>query len=190
MEMIRAFVAIEFPAGTQTTLATTGRELSKFVPAGSVKWVRPEQIHLTLFFLGDTPTDKLPAVAIGLDAVTAQFAPLTLQLDKLGCFPAPRRPRVIWVGLKGETDKLRALQKGIEGMLRPLGWPAESKPFTPHLTLGRVREGQGPLELPWGQEVVSRPVSVSAIHLIQSDLRPAGPIYTIRHTANLGPAGQ
>ena len=183
--IIRTFIAAAVPAGTITFLSNTGRDLAALLPPHCVKWTRPEQIHLTLFFLGDTPTEKLPAVTTGLDGVAGRFAPFNLQLDKLGCFPNPRRPRVIWVGLQGAVDRAKTLQKEIEAILLPLGWSAESKPFTPHLTLGRVREGQGTIELPWGQLLESRPVPVTAIHLVQSELRPAGPLYTIRHTSQL-----
>lgn len=185
MEKIRTFIALTLPTGAQQALAAVSQELAPKVPEKSVKWVRPERIHLTLRFLGDTPVDRVDDVSSGLDAVASASAPFTLHLDQLGCFPNERRPRVIWVGVRGETEAATALKEAIDRMLLPLGWEPEERPFHPHLTLGRVKRHHRQIELPWGAPVVSRRITVDAIHLVESQLRRDGPVYTVRHTSSL-----
>lgn len=185
MEKIRTFIALTLPDGVREALGAVSQELAPQVPDKSVKWVTPERMHLTLRFLGDTPVDALDDVADGLDRVAADSAPFTLHLDQLGCFPNERRPRVIWVGVRGATEEAVALKEAIDRMLVPLGWEPENRSFHPHLTLGRVKSQHRRVELPWGSPVVSRPIPVDAVHLIESRLRPDGPLYTVRHTSSL-----
>ncbi|MDX1687113.1 MAG: RNA 2',3'-cyclic phosphodiesterase [Candidatus Promineifilaceae bacterium] len=185
MEKIRTFIAVTLPDDVSEALGAVSQELAPQVPEKSVKWVTPERIHLTLRFLGDTPVDKLDDVASGLDRVAAGRAPFTLHLDQLGCFPNERRPRVIWVGVRGATEEVAALKEAIDEMLDPLGWEPERRSFHPHLTLGRVKRNHRQVALPWGSPVVSRPIPVDAVHLIESRLRPEGPVYTVRHTSSL-----
>lgn len=186
METIRAFIAVALPEEVRQTLAGIAQELDALLPARAVRWVKPEALHLTLRFLGDTAVDQLPAISQAMDEATAGRAPFGLALDRLGCFPNRRRPRVIWVGLSGDAAALRQLKESLDRGLAPLGWPAEEKAFKPHLTLGRVKSSpQAVAELPWGSPAVPLPLPVAALHLIQSELRPAGPVYTIRHTSHL-----
>lgn len=185
MEKIRTFIAVTLPAGVHEALGAISQELAPQVPEKSVKWVKPERMHLTLRFLGDTPVNRLDDVTGGLDAVADASAPFTLHLDQLGCFPDERRPRVIWVGVRGETKEAAALKHAIDRVLAPLGWEPEERPFHPHVTLGRVKRHHHQVELPWGSPVVSRPLNVHAVHLVESKLRPDGPEYTVRHTSSL-----
>jgi len=154
MEKIRTFIALTLPDGAREALGAVSQELAPQVPEKSVKWVTPERIHLTLRFLGDTAVDKLDDVAKGLDTVAAASAPFTLHLDQLGCFPNERRPRVIWVGVRGATEEAAALKGAIDRMLAPLGWEPEKRSFHPHLTLGRVKRHHRQIALPWGSPVV------------------------------------
>lgn len=155
------------------------------VPERAVKWVEPERIHLTLRFLGNTPVEQIDFISAALDEVASAHTPFSLSLDRLGCFPNERRPRVIWVGLKGEVDELDALKHGLDEVLAPLGWDPEHRRFHAHLTLGRAKH-QGAIDLPWNTAVVPASWQVEALHLIESQLRPSGPLYTIRHTSRLG----
>ncbi|MBK7219158.1 MAG: RNA 2',3'-cyclic phosphodiesterase [Candidatus Promineofilum sp.] len=111
--------------------------------------------------------------------------PFTLRLSDVGCFPNARRPRVVWVGLGGEEAKLTALVAALEAALRPLGWPPEDKPFRAHLTLGRVKDERAAQGVDWSAAVPALDVPVTALHLIESQLRPEGPVYTVRHTSVL-----
>lgn len=185
MEKIRTFIAVALPAGVQEALGAISQELAPQVPEKSVKWVKPERMHLTLRFLGDTPLKILDGITGGLDEVAAASAPFTLHLDQLGCFPHERRPRVIWVGVRGATEEAAALKQAVDRMLAPLGWDPEERSFHPHLTLGRVKRYHNQIDLPWGASVVSQPIPVDAVHLIESQLRPNGPVYTVRHTSSL-----
>ena len=98
---MRTFVAVTLPGAAQAELGRVGAVLAGQVPPGSVRWVQPEQIHLTLRFLGETAVSQLPAITSSLDKVGQQTGPLTLRLGRVGCFPNCKRPRVIWAGLEG-----------------------------------------------------------------------------------------
>lgn len=186
MNTIRAFIAVELPEAVRQFLYETALSLADRVPAGAVRWVKPGAMHLTLHFLGDTPVDKLPALSAGLDSVVRSRPSFGLQLGELGCFPNPRRPRVIWAGVVGTGPALADLKRAVDEMLAPLGWaPENDKPFQAHLTLGRVKHSNQLIQLPWGERLAPRPVPVNAVYLIQSQLNPDGPVYTIRHKAPL-----
>jgi len=185
METIRAFIAIPLPHSLLDKLSALQRQLESQVPPRSVRWVRAEGIHLTLKFLGDTPTEKLPDIKRALTAVGRHVPPCTFTVGGLGCFPNPRRPRVVWVGVQEPTGRLAALQDGIEEVMAPFGYPPEGRGFTPHLTLGRVRRGARRDEVSRVGEVVTgktgEPLAeVSADHfaLIRSVLKPTGAEYT------------
>ena len=190
MTTLRTFIAIDLPPNVKAALADVAATLGGRVSRGAlgtaaVRWVRPEQMHLTLRFLGDTPAGKLPALADALDTLAAGHAPFTLRLTDVGCFPNTRRPRVVWVGLGGEEQKLLAMVAALEAALRPLGWPAEDRPFRAHLTLGRVKDVQAAQGIDWTTTVPALTVPVAAVHLIESQLRPEGSVYTVRHTSAL-----
>lgn len=185
MDTIRAFIAIHLPAVVQEVLGAVSQELAPRVPERAVTWVKPDRMHLTLRFLGDTPISQLGELAEMLDAVAAQHRPFHLQLGHLGAFPNERRPRVIWVGLTGDLQRATALQQVLDQRLVPLGWQPEGKPFSPHLTLGRVKRANDQIRLPWGRGVAPASFTVEAIYLMESQLRPEGPLYTVRHVSTL-----
>ncbi len=185
MITIRAFIAIDLTADVKAALGDVAAALAAGVPRGAVRWVRPEQIHLTLRFLGDTPIDRLPALAAALDDVAGRQASFALRLTTTGCFPNAHRPRVVWVGLGGEAAALAALVAGLNATLDALGLPPEDKPFRAHLTLGRVKDDRAAQEIDWSAAVPPLNVPVTAVHLIESQLRPEGPLYTVRHTSTL-----
>lgn len=182
-QLIRVFIAIELPPDVKREMERVRALLAQSLPEQAVRWVQPDKMHLTLCFLGDTAVSQLPLISQRLDECAAQYAPFTLLLDGLGCFPNRQRPRVIWVGLKGE--QVERLQVAVETAVAQPGTPKDNKPFRAHLTCGRVKEGYKLANTHW--QVVVKPVAmtVSAIHLIESQLRPSGPIYTVRHTSRL-----
>jgi len=185
METIRTFIAIPLPHPVLEELAALQRQLERQCPPRSVRWVRAEGIHLTLKFLGDTPTEKLPDIKQAL-AVVARHAPVcAFTVEGLGCFPNPRRPRVVWVGVQEPTGRLAALQDAVEEAMAPLGYPPEGRGFTPHLTLGRVQRRAPRSDVARiGEAVTSATVGtlgqVNASHfaLIRSVLKPTGAEYT------------
>lgn len=190
VEKIRAFIAIKLPDTVKTSLGQTSQNLAQQLPSGSVRWVKPERMHLTLRFLGDTAVAQLPAIAIQLDELAAQATPFSLHLDKLGCFPNCKRPRVIWAGMAGNTSALLALKQDLDERLVSLGWEEEARPFQAHLTLGRVKDSRVVSQVKWESELEKTAMRVTAVHLIESQLQRTGPIYTIRHTSYFQQAPQ
>ncbi|RLC88928.1 MAG: RNA 2',3'-cyclic phosphodiesterase, partial [Chloroflexi bacterium] len=182
---IRAFIAIPLPHPLLEELAALQRQLEKQIPPRSVRWVRAEGIHLTLKFLGDTPVEKLPEIKQALAAVARHAPACSFTVAGLGCFPNPRRPRVVWVGVQEPTGRLAALQDAIEEVMAPFGYPAEGRGLTHHLTLGRVRRKVGKEAVRQvGEAVAATEVGllgeVPADHfaLIRSVLKPTGAEYT------------
>jgi 2'-5' RNA ligase len=139
MEPIRAFIAIELPSQIKVALAQLQDNLRTSKNA-SVKWVDPEGIHLTLKFLGNVDEAEIPALTKALSEAVRGIAPFSLQLGDPGAFPNAHAPRVVWVGVGGEIGPLLTLHNNINRVLAPLGFPPEKRAFSPHLTLGRVRE--------------------------------------------------
>ncbi|MGC8873306.1 MAG: RNA 2',3'-cyclic phosphodiesterase [Chloroflexia bacterium] len=190
-ERIRTFLAVEIPASVQQGLARVQEQLKHVRPP--VRWVAPHQIHLTLNFLGEIPAQKLPAVQEAARQAAGEAAPFELEAIGLGTFPNLRRPRVVWVGLGGELEALHRLQARLSEELAARGFPPEERPFSPHLTLGRVRPQARPEEArALGQAIAGIPSPslgrwrVEEIRVMRSDLRPEGPLYTVLYTAPLG----
>ena len=185
MEKIRTFIAIPLPDEVKLALGNATQELATQMPRQAVRWVRTDRMHLTLRFLGDTLLNSLPAIAAGLDRVARDREPLLLRLDQLGCFPNLQRPRVIWAGVRGGEKELQDLKRNIDELLLPLGWEPEDRPFRAHLTLGRVKESRKLRDVAWKTELEPLPLPVTTLLFIESELLPAGPRYTIRHTSRL-----
>lgn len=140
MKAVRTFVCLQLPAFARDRLASTQQRLRE--SGAPVSWVKPHNIHLTLNFLGSVPAERLQDVVGAVQRSAVPAPPIPLELAVLGSFPDKRAPRVVWVGLKQVPQELRNLQKRIERELVAIGFPAESRPFSPHFTLGRVRSGQ------------------------------------------------
>ncbi|MCA9932045.1 MAG: RNA 2',3'-cyclic phosphodiesterase, partial [Anaerolineales bacterium] len=163
MKTIRTFIAVDLPAAARAAWGGVAQQLAAQLPSTAVRWVKPERMHLTLRFLGDTAVSQLPMLADGLDQMAQQFAPFSLRLSHLGCFPNERRPHVVWVGLQGDTEALAALKKGVDAALVPLGWEAETRPFQAHLTVGRVKDARQLAGVQWGMAVEEVEVPVTAV---------------------------
>ncbi len=136
MESTRAFVAVELGAGTTSYLERLIKQLKGQV--ADVRWSRPEQLHLTLKFVGEVDNRELPQLCDRVRAACFELPPFSLELKGLGAFPQNKPPRVLWVGVEEGTDELRALAERLDEQLAGLGIPRETRQFTPHLTLGRV----------------------------------------------------
>lgn len=188
METIRAFVAVPLPVEARQALASVSEELDERVPDRSVRWVKPESMHLTLRFLGDTEGFRVPAVAEALDHVSARHQPFDLRLHSLGCFPNTRRPRVIWCGLKQDVPAVQALKSDLDKALTDLGWEPEKRLYQPHITLGRVKDQRGLDDVRWEADVEPFLIPVEKIHLMESKLLRTGAVYTVRHTSFLRPS--
>ncbi len=183
MPDIRAFIAIELPQEIQIRLGEVQKQIIDR-KVRCVRWVSSGNIHLTLQFLGDTPSVKLEGLGRELHPVIAAQEPFTYQVQGLSAFPNPRRPRVIWIGLQAPSD-LATLHKLIERTVQKAGLPIENRSFSPHLTLGRVKRDISPDEI---QELSAALNEIEtgllgtgiakSVTLFRSDLRPEGSIYT------------
>lgn len=183
-EALRLFVAIELPEEIRVELGRCQARLAQRLTA-SVRWVKPEGIHLTLKFLGNVQQHRVNGIEAALSQAAKGSAPLALALQSLGAFPNQRSPRVIWVGLEGDLDALLALQEAVDRGLEAMGFRREARPFSPHLTLGRLREGETALERRlWGEALAleAPPAAVAFraqdVSLMRSILTPQGAIYS------------
>ena len=136
-ETLRAFVAVELPPEVKDTLSHVVRFLDGR-RIGGLRTVDPASAHLTLKFLGNVPSSQVAAIEGALVDAASRSSPLRLRLDETGTFPGRGAPKVLWVGLAGDTDGLAALRSRIEEALDPLGFAPEGRPFHPHLTLARM----------------------------------------------------
>lgn len=185
---LRLFVAIELPEEIQDLLTATQERLREQLgpTQEAIRWTKPESTHLTLQFLGDVPVNILQLVKNALREGCEGAMPLTLQVEGIGAFPNARRPRVVWVGLSGELEALHTLEKGIEEKLRPFGYKPD-RPFNPHITLARVREGASSHDLAALHRALAedrRPffepplLVVNRVSLMRSELGRGGSHYT------------
>lgn len=188
----RTFIAVELDEELLDNLVDLQGRLRGQVAPRSIRWVRPEGIHLTLKFLGETLPDQVEAVKVALDQAASGLLPFTFSVGGLGCFPNTRRPRVIWVGLYEPSGTLSRLRDAIESYVAPLGFPTEKRPFRPHLTLGRVQRYASKSEVREVGEVIAASaigtideMQVRQVSYIRSDLRPDGAVYTTLHEARL-----
>jgi 2'-5' RNA ligase len=189
--MIRSFIAIELPDEVRRVLDQVQKHLRDSVTG--VRWVQPESIHLTLKFLGSILPEQVAAISAAVGEVAHGEPPLALNVSGIGAFPNARRPRVIWVGIVGEVERLGRLQTRLESAVESLGFQREERPFRPHLTLGRVKDPRRPPDLTraLAETTVpaSNPFDVREILVYKSDLRPTGAIYTkLQHLPLAGPA--
>ncbi|MCJ7511948.1 MAG: RNA 2',3'-cyclic phosphodiesterase [Anaerolineales bacterium] len=193
---MRLFVALELEPPVRQRLWRTQADLQHGTEPEWVRWVQPDGIHLTLKFLGDVEAVKAEAISTALNEATARHPRCAFTVSGLGAFPNPDRARVIWVGLEDPDGTVAALQAGVESALGKLGFEPETKPFRPHLTLGRVRDGIGrePAAtlahlLKTAPALDPLPTTSDKVALIQSQLRPTGAVYRVvsRHVLG-GPA--
>lgn len=159
-----------------------------------VKWVRPENIHLSLKFLGDVEDAREPALRTALKEAAgsgAEARPLTVHIEGFGAFPDYHRPRVLWAGVAPDPA-LELLQHGVEQAFAPLGFPTEARAFRPHVTLGRAGRGgdarprdfAGLADALAGLEFATT-VTVADVDLMQSTLQSNGPVYEMKHHERL-----
>jgi 2'-5' RNA ligase len=188
---IRSFVAIELPEEAKKGLSRLRRELERDEHR-FVKWVEPGGIHLTLKFLGNIPSKRVAEITEAIGKATQGISPFHLEISGIGAFPSAKQVRVFWVGVGGEVDKLSRLQQNVDSALAALGFAKEERPFVPHLTLARIREGASPLERRSFGELVGSAIfedkysiEVEAVRLMRSQLTPAGAVYTCLSVARL-----
>jgi RNA 2',3'-cyclic 3'-phosphodiesterase len=191
MGLLRAFLASELspPLQDAIQIATTG--LRKNLGNDLIRWVPIRNVHLTLIFLGDVSSSGLDLIKQMMAAEATKFQAFEMQLEGLGCFPSTRRPRVLWVGLNAPAA-LSTLQHALEVAAGRLGYESEDRGFSPHLTIGRVRQNvsaadQQKIRIALEETRVGNlgTSCVNGVHLFKSDLMPGGSLYTKLFTAPL-----
>ena len=190
---LRMFIAVEL---APEVVAQTGKLVEHLKgTAADVKWVDARNLHLTLQFLGDVDEMQLPELCRVLDDVGREIGPFDVEAGGAGAFPDVRRPRTLWMGIRRGADDLTALQRALDGRLRPLGYRSEERRFTPHLTVGRVREADAAAlealsrRLDAAADRLGGVTDVAEVSLFSSDFdhptRRGGPKYEVLHTSDL-----
>lgn len=175
-DKVRLFVAVEIPERHKQALADVAERLKETWPRA--RWVRPENRHVTLKFLGWTTNDRLSAIAAAMREVAASYVASELHLTSLGGFPSNRRLRVLWVGLDDPAGLLAALAAELESAFEKLGWTPENRPFRPHLTLARFEPPErAPASLPDVDLGAEPPIKVDRLVLFRSQLHKGGAQY-------------
>jgi 2'-5' RNA ligase len=183
MDEIRSFIAIELPEAVKLNLSQLEAQL-KSGRQVSVRWVAPDSIHLTLKFLGNIVVESTKDIVQAMAEAARGIPPFGLVVKGLGVFPNLKRVQVAWVGVQGEIDRLNQLQQRLDSNLSRLGFAPEGRPFTPHLTIARLRDNASPTERQaFGQLITSTrfqagTFTVDAINLMKSQLTREGPIYS------------
>jgi 2'-5' RNA ligase len=193
--MIRAFLAVGLSEDLRTHIAQVqrdlkqrlGREISKGV---RISWVQPASIHLTIKFLGDIDEQLVDPMREAIADLLKAHRAIQIPIERLGAFPHPQQPRVLWAGPseqweRGEDAKrLLALHQAVEGGCQSFGFAPEGRPWSPHLTLARIKEGERPIGQALAKSgVMDRSISlaslaVESVVLMKSELRPTGSVYT------------
>jgi len=178
---IRAFLALEIPEDILNAMSRLQDKLKRNV-SGRISWTKPQGQHLTMKFFGNVSGEDVARIGAAVANRTARHRPLRLGVEKLGVFPGPHRPRVLWCGVSGEVEELCALQKQLDADFADLGFPAEERPFRPHLTLCRIKD---PRDVSGIDKALIKDEAFAAgefagkeLVLFQSKLAPQGAVYT------------
>jgi 2'-5' RNA ligase len=177
---IRTFIAVEIEPAVRQALTELQDDLRGV--ADDVKWVEPENLHLTLKFLGDVDETDLYSVCKMAESSVAGIAAFSMQLAGVGAFPSSNKPKIIWAGIRQGADELVQIHKRLESAFAEEGYPREDRAFTPHLTLGRTRQ---PRAMPMLAQTIERLADwdggtsqADEIVIMSSQLGPDGPTYT------------
>ena len=185
--LLRTFISVTLPkkiVSVSDMLKTT-----VIAKKENVKWVNAGNIHLTLKFLGHTPLEATNEINKVLEKVVVNYSGIELAISGTGCFPNIEKPRVLWLGIDGETNELQKFVTDLDKNLEKLGYPIEGSEYTPHITLARVK--YPPKDIPEIKKFINtsyEPIkfNVNRIRFISSELFPNGPIYSILGTHFLG----
>ena len=189
MSVIRTFIAVETSEETRSRASSLCNSLR--TSGARITWTRPENMHLTLKFLGDTEEELLAHVKESVAAAAARIAPFSVRFRGAGAFPDARRPQTLWIGVSEGQDSIGQLAMRIDDALHALGIPREKREFTPHLTIGRVRSGSTAEKKSLSDlirkhaEFDAATTEIRQVLVMASYLSPAGPTYEVQSTAPL-----
>jgi RNA 2',3'-cyclic 3'-phosphodiesterase len=177
----RLFIAINLPKTAFEPLAELIQRLKKINPSPAIRYVKPENVHLTLHFLGDSETQQTQRIIDLLNQTTTSLKPLTLQTTAIGAFPNLNRPRVIYLAATGpEANILIDWQKNYRRQLERHGISTDQRPWQPHLTLARIKN-----PVHFATAAAAPPqftIPIRQLDLIDSELKPTGPTYSVVKT--------
>ncbi len=193
--MIRAFLAVELSQSLRTELATVQQELKRSLEqqmqgGTRISWAQPASIHLTLKFLGDLDEQVIDPLRAALEEAIGRQVAVTVPLERLGAFPFPQAPRLLWVGPSEKWEKgtdakrVAEVHDAIEQVCEGLHFLRETRPFSPHLTLARIKMGERHVGVALANSrVLDRLLSlgslvIESVVLMQSELNPTGSVYT------------
>jgi RNA 2',3'-cyclic 3'-phosphodiesterase len=185
---IRTFIAIEIPGNIISKIRELQEGIKKY--SFKIRWVRPENIHLTLKFLGDIEAVNIDEIAEAISKTVTGYTSISLKAKGIGVFPGIKRPRVLWVGLTGQSESLVRLQKTLDENLQTLGFPGEKRPFRGHLTMGRIKANIDVKK--FGDALMAfrsfetETFTAGQLVLYKSELKPSGAVYTKLADASLG----
>lgn len=189
-QTIRSFIAIPLPHTVQLTIAEWLDDLQKRQRNG-VRWVDAAKMHLTIKFLGDISPQAIPTIQKEMQIVATDCPAFSFDLKDLGAFPGTYKPRVIWVGVVA-PPALQQLHHHLVKRLAVIGFPAEERKFSPHLTLGRISRHASEKDIARVSAILREPpkislpgIPVDSVHLYRSDLHPDGSVYTLLEQAPL-----
>ncbi len=189
-ETLRTFLALPLAENFQSKIESCTKALKPC--ANGIKWVAPEQVHVTLHFFGETSPDELRTIQDQVASVTQHYSALKLGLEGIGFFPNPAKPRVIWIGVSGDVAQLAQMQREIEHNLKGSGFTVEDRGFKAHATIGRVKR-QGPEIQKLVQKIENQKAAglktelriFEQLVLFKSLLTPQGPHYEVVQTFHL-----
>jgi 2'-5' RNA ligase len=188
MARLRTFIAVDVGKTIRDRCVALQEVLGR--SGVGIKWVEPENIHVSLLFLGEVNERDIHELCVAVGGCCAEVEAFRMSVETVGCFPNPRRPRVVWAGIGEGKQELVALHDALEGPLMELGcYRREDRPYTPHVTLGRVKAASAPEPL---AAAIQRQaawqggeIDVREVHVLSSELRPTGPVYTVLSRAKL-----
>jgi 2'-5' RNA ligase len=187
MAKIRSFIALDLPEDLKKGLQNLQDTVRKHTDC--VRWVKPDNIHLTLKFLGAIDESQVEPIGRILENMTAGLTPFKLQVKGLGAFPNARNPKVIWVGMDNQQQRMVLFQQKLEETLAAIGFAPEKRGYSPHLTLGRIKESRGKRDI---EQLLEKYKSedlgyftADTIVFYRSDLNPSGPVYSSLKTIQL-----
>ncbi|NQT49343.1 RNA 2',3'-cyclic phosphodiesterase [Candidatus Kuenenbacteria bacterium] len=173
---MRAFLAINLPKEVQDYLEDLIFKIDKENQRVNIKWVEPENLHLTLGFIENIKEAALNKIKTDLESISVPEN-LILTLERPGSFPNKEKPRVIKIKILDPEKKLKKIHEAVKDIFQKNGLEVDNRPFLPHITLGRIKTASAKLRYQVETEALS--FTVKSIELIKSDLTPAGPIYSI-----------
>lgn len=191
MNLLRAFIAIELPQSLQDAIEKQTFRLRQTLEDDTIRWIPVQNMHLTLKFIGNIANSHLDFIKQLLTRTADSHPQFDLQIGGIGSFPNSKRPRVLWAGIHAAAD-LATLQRNIEAGTSRLGYEKEERPFSPHLTLGRVRQNINTANLQKIRNALDSiqignigSTRIDSIHLYKSELQSSGSIYTKLFSAPL-----